>query len=96
MRTWGGYQAGRTWLVERTSLLRTLADLEASEPLRMEAQRRDRLSEHLAEVAQVHRVRSVRIKVEERVTPGLPPGVRLGAGELVIRFDSFEEMLSRL
>jgi hypothetical protein len=93
---WEGYQAGRTWLVERSSLLRALADIEASEPLLVEAQRRERLGEHLAEVARLHRARSVRIKVEERVIPGLPTGVQLGAGELVIRFDSFEEMLSRL
>ncbi len=43
MHTLGGYQAGRTFLVERSALLARLAALEGAEDYRIEKRRRERL-----------------------------------------------------
>jgi hypothetical protein len=87
LHRFGGYQAGKTFLIDRASLLRQLETLEQGPGFRAEKTRRRRLAEDL-------RARAIPIPVP-RPAAGLP-GVSLRPGELRIEFTGTEELLRRL
>lgn len=100
MHVWGGYQAGRTFLIDRHSLLRTLEQLEAGGAYEWERVRRERLD---GEIERLHKAlpgRQVRINVSsearDRVVADLPAGIQLRAGELRIAFRDAGELLRLL
>ena len=100
MHTLGGYQAGRTFLVERSALLARLAALEGAEDYHIEKRRRERLAgfversrEHLC-AAQV--VIPVRDATTTRTLTALGPGVDLCPGALHIEFTEPAELLEKL
>ncbi|MCC6538388.1 MAG: hypothetical protein IT162_12605 [Bryobacterales bacterium] len=95
----GGYQAGKTFLIERTELLRQLEEWAGSAGVRRETGRRRRVAEELERARLQQRGRGVAIAP----TPGSGaaglrqlPGVTWAPGELRIRFSGSEELLSRL
>lgn len=88
MHRFGGYQAGRTFLVDRLALLRQLDALLDGDDFRVERARRRRLAEDLQS-------RAIPIP-RPRSGPDLPGGVRLRPGELRIEFRGTEELLQRL
>lgn len=100
MHRFGGFQSGKTFLIERTSLLRQLEALEASDPVVVEQHRRDRLSAELDQVRQYARAARVPIVaapgVYETRMNSLPSGVRLDPGRLTVEFASPEQLLERL
>lgn len=89
MRTWGGFQSGRTSLIERTALLRKLKRLANGADVQAEVQRRRRLTDELSAV----RIRVVDVKAS---AAELPSGIQLEPGRLTIGFESVEELLERL
>ena len=94
----GGYQVGRTFLVERESLLRQLRQIAEGERFDFEKQRHEKLRETLDRVRRELKGTKVVIPVSEQ-TPqlsGLPTGVTLEKGRLVVKFSSVEELLGRL
>lgn len=100
MHRFGGFQSGKTILIERSSLLRQLEALAASEDFGVEVQRRERLSSELDQVRQFARAARVPIAVtpdvyETRMS-SLPEGVLLESGRLTIEFGSQEQLLERL
>lgn len=100
MHRFGGFQSGKTFLIERSSLLRQLEALASSEDFGVESQRRERLSSQLDQVRQFARAARVKIaagpEVYQTRMSSLPEGVRLDPGRLTIEFGSQEQLLERL
>ncbi|MGA3039325.1 MAG: hypothetical protein ABSF54_00895 [Bryobacteraceae bacterium] len=100
IRRFGGYQAGRTFLVDRPKLVAQLEQIRDSPDFKMEWRRKERLAERLEAIRRLQTGARVAIAVEpetlSRRLPDLPPGVGLSPGELHIQFQSSEELLSKL
>jgi hypothetical protein len=98
MRAFGGYQLGKTALVERSAILEKLRLIIGGDRFVFEWRRRERLSEQLEQLRKHRQAASVAIAVEPDPPPdaSLPPGVRLEAGRLTIDFASVEDLLSKL
>lgn len=100
MRCFGGYQAGRTFLVERPKMAAQLEQIRDSADFKMEWRRKERLAERLDALRRLQAGAHVAIPVEPEVLsqrlPDLPPGIGLSPGELHIQFRTSEELLSKL
>jgi hypothetical protein len=100
IRSFGGYQVGRTFLVDRPRLVAQLEQIRDSPDFKMEWRRKERLTERLDAIRRLQAGARVAIAVEPETLrgglPDLPPGVGLSPGELHIRFQSSEELLSKL
>src|SRR5512135_3252321 len=59
MRAFGGYQAGRTFLVDRMQLIARLREIEAGESFGFERERRERLAQSLEQVRRCRRAAAV-------------------------------------
>jgi hypothetical protein len=100
IRCFGGYQAGRTFLVDRPKLVAQLEQIRDSPDFKMEWRRKERLAERLDAIRRLQAGARVVIPAEpetgRRRLPDLPPGVGLSSGALHIQFQSPEELLSKL
>jgi hypothetical protein len=100
MRCFGGYQAGRTFLVERSKLAERLAEIRDGADFKVESRRKERLTGKLDAIRRLQVGARVAIPIEPETLsqrlPDLPPGIGLSPGELHIRFESSEELLSKL
>jgi len=94
----GGYQSGRTFLVDRLSLIEQLAPLEASADFAVEQRRRQRLVESLENLRRSRAGAAVVIRVEAGTQngPGLPAGVQIEPGLLRVAFDDVRDLLTKL
>ena len=100
LHRFGGYQAGRTFLVERRLLIEHLRRLADGEEFQRESQRKERL-DHTVEELRRHRTAArVKISVQpdvfSRKLADLPVGVALEAGHLHIAFSGTDDLLSKL
>jgi hypothetical protein len=100
IRCFGGYQIGRTFLVDRPKLVAQLEQIRDSPDFKMEWRRKQRLTERLDAILRMRAGARVAIAVEPQTLrprlPDLPPGVGLSPGALHIQFQSSEELLSKL
>ncbi|HUE03344.1 MAG TPA: hypothetical protein VMR62_27525 [Bryobacteraceae bacterium] len=100
IRGFGGYQAGRTFLIDRPRLIAQLEQIRDSPDYKMEWQRKERLAERLEAIRRLQSGARVAIAVEpdtlRQRLPDLPQGVGLTPGALHIQFQSPEELLSKL
>ncbi len=100
MHRFGGYQAGRTFLIDRRVLIRNLQRLSEGADFQSECQRKQHLDETLHEFRRIRAGARVKISVAadvmERTMASLPPAVELGAGQLRVHFSSTEDLLSKL
>jgi hypothetical protein len=100
MHAFGGYQVGKTFIVERAAILGELAARRESEAFDRERRRKMRLAEELERVRRLVPGRKVRIAadpdVHERVIGDLPGGIHLRPGELRIEFFGPEDLLRHL
>jgi hypothetical protein len=100
MRCFGGYQAGRTFLIDRPKLAAQLEHIRDSQDFKMEWRRKERLADRLDALRRLQTGARVAIPVEPEVLsqrlPDLPAGIGLSPGELHIRFQTSEELLSKL
>src|ERR1700687_3264260 len=83
-----GYQSGRTFLIDRLSLIEQLVPLEASAGFAIEHPRRQSLVEPLEKLRRLRAGARVIIPVEAggQTGAGLPPGVQLEPGMLRVKF----------
>src|ERR1035437_2605357 len=100
MHEFGGYQTGRTFLLDRARLLEALQSLESGEDYTAERRRRERLGD-VVEGSREHMILTqVRIPMRAAaVRPSLDrlaPGVLLLPGILTIEFQRPIELLERL
>jgi hypothetical protein len=100
LRRFGGYQSGRTFLVDRPKLVAQLEQIRDSPDFKMERQRKDRLQDRLEAIRRLQAGARVAIPVEPEILsqrlPDLPVGVGLSPGALHIQFQSPEELLEKL
>jgi hypothetical protein len=100
MHEFGGYQTGRTFLLDRARLLEVLQSLELREDYSVEKRRRERLQD-VVEASREHLI-STRVRIPVRaaaVRPSLDrlaPGVLLMPGMLSIEFRHPVELLEKL
>jgi len=89
MHQFGGYQVGKTFIIERVALIRELNAKRGSEEFNFEHQRKTKLIAELEQARRLAPARRVRIvtapDVDERVVADLPGGVHLRPGELAYR-----------
>ena len=100
MHRFGGYQAGKTFLISRPALIRQLKRVAVSNAYLIETARRERLSSELDKTGRLALARNVRIDAApdkgERLLKDLPPGIHVNPGELRIEFSDAEDLLRRL
>ena len=100
MHQFGGYQTGRTFLVDRARLLEALRSLESKEDYAAEKRRRERLGD-VVEASREHLI-SMRVRIPVRAAAvrasldQLAPGVLLLPGVLSIEFRRPAELLEKL
>ena len=100
MRSFGGFQSGRTFLVDRLVLLAQLRHLQEGPEFQGEVRRRQRLIECLERLRQHHTASRVAIPVAQdifsRKLRDLPEGILLEPGCLRVEFDGAEDLLRKL
>jgi len=100
LHRFGGYQAGRTFLIDRQLLIEGLRRLMAGEEFQNEVSRKERLDQT---ISQLHRSRAgarVKIRVRPEILQGevarLSAGIALEPGHLHIEFSGTEDLLAKL
>ena len=97
LNDFGGFQAGRTFLVDRLALLRQLEPLEESTEFALEQQRRQRLIDFLERLRRSRAASAVIIPVAPAHNGTLlPDGVQLDCGTLRVEFVEVRDLLSKL
>ena len=100
LHRFGGYQAGRTFLIDRHLLIEHLRRLADGEEFQQEIRRKERLDHTFDQLRRQRTAACVRISVQpdvfSRKLANLPPGVALNAGHLHIVFSGAEDLLSKL
>jgi hypothetical protein len=100
MHRFGGYQAGRTFLIDRAHLIQRLQELASGAEFEFEVCRRERLGEYLEDMRRQRRAIQVRFPVAReafsRKVRDLPDGVLLRPGRLEVDFKGTEDLLTKL
>ncbi len=100
LHRFGGFQAGRTFLIDRATLIEALEKLQAAPDFQLEAARKERLTEVLDHCRRGLAGAAVRIPVESaanvRALSHLSENIALERGRLEIRFEGVEDLLARL
>jgi len=93
-----GYQSGRTFLIDRLSLIEQLVPLQDSADFALEQRRRERLVESLNRLRRLRAGASVKIPVKPtgQQDTGLPPGVQFESGLLRVGFTDVIDLLTKL
>jgi hypothetical protein len=99
LHRFGGYQAGRMFLIGREDLLQALEAVSNDDAFRHETRRRQRLSDDLENTRRDLQSRQVKLPVarESFSDTSLPSGIRIvQSGVLQVEFCSAEDLLGRL
>lgn len=100
MHRFGGYQAGRTFLIDRRLLIEQLRRVAEGEEFQRESRRKERLECAVDQLRRNQTALRVRIVVPPRVgrpsLADLSPAVVLEAGHLHIAFSGTEDLLGKL
>jgi hypothetical protein len=99
LHRFGGYQAGRTFLIGREGLLAALRSVATQEAYQFETRRRSRLSDDLEATRRDLRSREVKLPISAAPVShtSLPCGMRLiGPGKLEVQFTTGPELLGQL
>jgi hypothetical protein len=100
MSAFGGYQAGRTFLVDRKKLVAALEKMRDSGAFAFERQRKENLAQELERVRRYCAGAKVAVTITkedlERRAPDFPPGVELEAGRLTVAFGTTEDLVRKL
>jgi hypothetical protein len=100
MRSFGGYQAGNTILIDRIALIDRLREIADSPYARGEQRRKEKLNSHLAELYRFRKAVRVRIAVppecRETRMHELGRSIQLQPGRLTIAYSNIEELLTNL
>ncbi|MDQ2947751.1 MAG: hypothetical protein M3Y27_17755 [Acidobacteriota bacterium] len=100
MSSFGGYQVGKTFLIDRAQLLTALESVASGNDFKTEHRRKARISDCLEEIRGELRGRKIVIPAppdaRESLITDLPAGIHLRPGELCIEFSGTEDLLSKL
>ena len=95
----GGYQSGKTFLVDRQALTQQLEKIATDQDFHYELKRRQNVAEEIDKARKYAAAAGVKISVREEASleiEGLPAGVDLKSGELSIEFETVDDLLSKL
>jgi hypothetical protein len=100
LHRFGGYQAGRTFLVDRHVLMANLRRLAEGEDFERESRRKERLDGAIDRLRRYQTAARVKIPVPsdvfDRKLADLSTGVALVPGQLHIAFSGAEDLLAKL
>jgi hypothetical protein len=100
LHRFGGFQTGRTFLVDRLRLIDQLRCLADGDDFQAESRRREHLARKVDQLRRHQASTRVRIPVQPDVQcqriDGLAAGVALEPGHLHIEFSGTEDLLSKL
>ncbi len=96
MHRLGGYQCGRTFLVNRDTLAEFLHAVGRGDAWHWEARRRRRVAQDLEEAHRDWEARRRVLPVTAPSTAGLPESLHLSPGTLEIRFAGTVDLLTQL
>jgi hypothetical protein len=100
MHRFGGYQAGKTFLLETGRLAQNLQALADTPEFHEVEHQKRRLSSTLDQAWQNRTAHTFRIPVSpssrDRVVADLPPGITLIPGRLMVEFTGVEDLMSKL
>ncbi len=95
----GGYQTGKTFLVDRQALIQQLEAIQSGEPFSYEQRRRQQVVTELEKTLKLRQAAAVKISVRPDASyqmEGLPEAVHLRPGQLTVEFERAEDLLSKL
>ena len=99
LHRFGGYQTGKTFLVNRLALIRQLDQIGAGEDLAYQQRRRQRVVAALERARRYRQAAAVKIPLRPQApyrVEGLATGIELRPGRLRVKFAGAEELLSKL
>jgi hypothetical protein len=100
LRRFGGYQIGKAFLAPRESVVRFLRDPQRWQAATDEKGRFERVASALGQARSELQQRRIPIPAENQTQRlefgGLPAGIRLQAGQLIIEFQTPVELLEKL
>jgi hypothetical protein len=100
LHAFGGFQTGKTFLVDRLALIAQLERIRDGAAFQEERQRRVRFGEELDRVRKLAPGKNIEIatapNVRDRRLADLPGGIQLKPGELRIAFAGAEDLLRHL
>ena len=100
MHQFNGYQAGRTFLIDRRGLLQCLRRLACGDDYAWELGRRTQLVSELEAARKLLHARQVKLQVQANVAQNkmvdLPASIHLKPGELQIEFYGTEDLLRQM
>ncbi len=100
MHSFDGYQAGKTFLLNRVQLIERLRGMLESPEFTREQRRKQRLTGTLEKLRKYRRAAAVSLPVPAAAltqpAADLPAGVSLAPGELRVEFGSAEQLLAKL
>jgi hypothetical protein len=100
LHRFGGFESGRTFLVDRHVLIDRLRSLSAGEEFEMESRRKERLDGAIDQLRRYNAAARVVIPVppdvSSRKLKDLSAGVALEPGNLHVAFSGAEELLGKL
>jgi len=98
LRRFGGYQIGKTFLVRREAVVGFLRDPQRSAAAAHEKGRFERVASALGQARTELQQRRIPIPTQSETLEfaGLPPGIRLETGQLIIQFERPVELLEKL
>lgn len=100
LHRFGGFQTGKTFLIDRLQLIEQLEQLDCGDDATIERDRRTRLADELEKTRRLAPGRKVKIEVPvevlDRRMKDLPAGIHLKPGELRIEFFGAEDLLRHL
>jgi hypothetical protein len=100
MHGFGGYQAGRTFLIGRDQLIAQLDAMATGSEYRLEVARREKLTATLERLQRTRQAQAVKIVAPPEAFGSrmntLAPGVQLNPGKLEIEFVDPADLLSKL
>ena len=97
MRRMGGYQVGKTFLVDRQALLRFLTAPQQQAASEQSVARKQKVVASLGEARQMLASRRIPIPATAASSvAGLPPGIQLDPGRLTVIFEQPVELLQKL
>lgn len=98
MHRFGGFQTGKTFLIDRLQLLAELERALATPDYAFERRRKQRLAESVEKLERHRAAARVKIPLATLPAPGLPlpADVHLSPGRLTVDFATPEDLLSKL
>ena len=99
LHRFGGYQTGKTFLVNRLDLIGLLEAIGAGETLAYQQRRRQRVVAALDKARRYRQAAAVKIPLRPQApyrVEGLAKGIELQPGRLMVEFAGAEELLSKL